>query len=70
MNLKENWYAILAFGVFAMLVWVSVSTDLLVGPDPALTEWTAFAATYAALAVVVHKVWKLGDAAAVWLRKQ
>ena len=56
---KYFWTAVV---IFAALVLLSVIFDSIKGPDLWLTEWTAYAATYAALAVAVHKVWKLSDA--------
>ncbi len=77
MNIKEtieaiiaNWFAWIALVVFVVLVIMSVRVEEIAGPDPWLTEWTAFTAKYAALAVAVHKVWKLGDATVAWILKK
>ena len=64
MNWKENWYAWVALALFAILVLWSVFSDSLVGPSPALTEWTTWAAKYVALAIAAQKVWKISDAMA------
>jgi hypothetical protein len=66
---EEKKYAWTALVLFVVLIFLSAISDSFVGPDPWLIEWTAWGAKYAALAVALHKVWKLSDAATVWLRK-
>ena len=70
MTAGEKKYASAALGLFVVLIFLSAISNSLVGPDPWLIEWTAWAAKYAALAVALHKVWKLSDEAAAWIQRK
>ncbi len=64
---KDYGFGTIAILLFVALFFASMRIEELAGPDDWLLEWTAFAGKYATVAVAVHKVWRLGDAAAARL---
>jgi hypothetical protein len=62
-------FVLLAASLFLALVILSFAFEELDGPRPWLTEWTNWAAKYAALVIAVHSIYKLVDAAAFRLKE-
>ena len=61
-NWWSKYYAVIFAVIGIALIYISYKYTL-VGPDDALTEWTAWAAKYVALVIAAQKVWKVSDVA-------
>ena len=60
-KIKDRNYLLFVAGLAVLLIVLALLPGEMTGPDAALSEWTDWGIKYAALAVAVHKVWKLSD---------
>lgn len=59
-NVDNRIYLGLVIGIGILLVFFGLD-ETMPKPQPALTEWTEWAAKYVALVIAAQKIWKVSD---------